>query len=134
MVALTEFVNMNPSWDIKKFLKSENKGLQKYINIRLAHGQFFFQLQSNRFPGESLSSKTDVKLDSENFEKRLEELRERFGLNQTDKDAVEPSSSELESFDKPQELLKTSPTRKPGMSPDRIAEFRKRLTNLKKSH
>jgi hypothetical protein len=41
MVALTEFVNMNPSWDIKKFLKSENKGLQKYINTRLAHGKTF---------------------------------------------------------------------------------------------
>jgi hypothetical protein len=96
--------------------------------------RLFLEFESNRSPGEILKTNTEVKLESENFDERLEELRERFGLNQTDKDAIEPSSSELESFDKPQELLKTSPTRKPGMSPDRIAEFRKRLTNLKKSH
>ena len=42
MVALAEFVNQNPSWDIKKFLKSESKGLQKYINMKLSHGKSHF--------------------------------------------------------------------------------------------
>ena len=87
------------------------------------------------FEGESSTTSSElVELQSEKYEERVEELRERFGLNKSDEQVVEPSSSELESFDKPEELLKTSPTRKPGMSPDRIAEFRKRLTDLKKSH
>lgn len=84
--------------------------------------------------GQSLTNPPPaVELNSEDFEERVEELRERFGLNKHEPESVEPSSSELESFDKQPELLKTSPVRNPGMSPERVAEFRKRLTELKKS-